>query len=293
LIPAAVFFPVRKESHVFPHSWLVGLLLLVPGSLVINEFVVRPADEEGEWIELRNAGAVPIPLGGWGLRDATGTVRRIPEGTEIEPGGFLVLASRPDDLVARFTITGPVIRPDGWGVLNDRDAGTGQPADVIALEDAAGILVDSLAYFEAWLPPDAGRSLERGDPRLPGVDPGAWGWSVDPAGATPGRVNSLVAPGSPAADIWTGPDTVQPSRAPSVFRFRFEETGTLGISLVDEGGREVALLQAPVSVSPVGQWVWGSGSPLPPRRGRYFLCLRWQGAEGTPVRRCRPVWVEP
>jgi len=278
---------------VFSVSWLVGLLLLVPGTLIINEFVTRPADEEGEWIELRNTGEVPVLLGGWGLRDATGTVRRVPDGAEIDAGGLLVLASRPDDLMVRYTIAAPVVRPDGWGILNDHDAGSGLPADVIVITDAAGTLVDSVAYFEAWLPLDAGRSLERGDPRLPGVDPGAWGWSVDPEGATPGRGNSLVTPGKPVADIWTGPDSVQPSRAPSVFRFRFEETGTLGISLVDEGGRKVAILQPPVAVSPVGQWIWGSGSPLPPRAGRYFLCLRWQGAEGTPVRRCRPVWVEP
>lgn len=277
----------------FPVSWLISLVLFVPGNLVINEFVVRPADKEGEWIELHNTGEVPVLLEGWGLRDATGTVRRIPDGVGVDPGGFLVLAARPDDLVSRYVIPAQVIRPDGWGILNDRDAGSGLPADVIAIEDAAGVLVDSVAYFEVWLPPEPGRSLERGDPRLPGVDPGAWGWSVDPGGATPGRANSLAVSESPAGGTWTGPDVVHPSRAPSLFRFRFDGPGTLGIWLVDDRGREVAILQPPVSVSSVGQWIWGSGSPLPPRAGRYFLCLRWQDASGTPVRRCRPVWVEP
>jgi hypothetical protein len=273
-------------------SWLVGLLGLIPGSLVINEFVSRPAGEEGEWIELRNTGETPISVAGWGLRDATGTVRRLPEGVLVDPKGFLVLASRPEELLARFEITAPVIRPDGWGILNDRDAGSGLPADVIAIEDAAGDLVDSLAYFEAWLPPDAGRSLERGDPRLPGVDSGAWGWSVDPEGATPGRANSLVVGGSPGTGVWSGPHRVHPLRRPSVFRFRFREAGTMAVVLVDGVGREVVILQSPVSVSPVGRWIWGAGSPLPSRPGRYFLCLRWQGGDGSPVRRCRPVWVE-
>ena len=190
-------FPASSLVGLFLFVSLVSLVPVVPGNLVINEFVARPAGGEGEWIELHNTGDVPALLAGWGLRDATGTVRRIPDGTTVDPGGFLVLASRPDDLVVRYTIAAPVIRPDGWGVLNDRDAGSGLPADVIVIEDAAGVLVDSVAYFEAWLPPDAGRSLERGDPRLPGVDPGAWGWSVNPEGATPGGANSLVVPGSP------------------------------------------------------------------------------------------------
>jgi hypothetical protein len=116
---------------------------------------------------------------------------------------------------------------------------------------------------------------------------------VDPEGATPGLANSLVVLESFTEGAWTGPDIVHPSRTPSLFRFRFKEPGTLGIWLVDDRGREVVILQPPVSVPPVGQWVWGSGSPAPPRAGLYFLCLRWQDASGSPVRRCRPVWVEP
>jgi hypothetical protein len=267
---------------------------LAPGA-VMNEIVPRPAAGEGEWVEIRNAGSGPVDLGGWTLADATGKTREIEGPAVIPPGGFLVLASRPESLRAAYALPDSitVLRPHGWPILNDHDAGSGEPADRLVLADPGGVPADSVAYFEAWLPPEAGRSLERVDARAPGTDAGNWGWSLDPSGATPGRANSLAgsSPG-PGSGALFGPDRVEPGRRPAVFTYRLPGPGTLALWLVDADGTQVARLRDAATSAAVGRWVWGSGTPLPSRSGRYYVCLRWHGEGGGPFRACRPVWVK-
>ena len=262
------------------------------GGVVINEIVVRPAGGEGEWIELADPDSEAVSLDGWTIRDATGRARRI-EGVLPEQG-FLVLAARPDSLRERYRLPDgvTVIHPDGWPILNDHDAGPGLPADVIVLADPNGVIQDSVGYFEDWLPPEPGQSLERVDPRMPAVIPGAWGWSVDPDRATPGRANSLGALSGNAEDVLSGPTEAAPRAHPAVFTYRLPASGRVDIRLIDETGREVALLKEQGPSPPVGTWTWSGGSPLPEHPGLYFLCLRWQGGKER-IRRCRAVWVTP
>lgn len=261
--------------------------------VVVSEFVVRPAAEEGEWVELLHAGPGPVALDGWTLNDGTGRLRELPAGVLLEPGAVLVLAARPESLRIAFGLESGVRieRPSGWGVLNDRDGSGGAPADVIVLRDAGGSLVDSVAYFEAWLPPEAGHSLERVDPNAPSTEPGTWAWSSDPRGATPGF--AATAPAPPPAGDWAGPAAIQPARSPAVFRYRVPGPGTAAVWLVDREGNEVAVLREPAPVSPRGTWVWGAAQPGVPRAGTYFVCLRWHGERGAAWRRCHRVWVTP
>jgi len=175
-------------------------------------------------------------------------------------------------------------------VLNDHDAGPGAPADVIVLSDASGAVIDSVAYFEAWLPAEAGVSMERVDPRVAAPDAGSWGWSFDEAGATPGRRNSLAGSGAQRGAI-DGPSRVSPGRSPAVFDFVVPAPGTMALRLLDVEGREVAVLREPSRTPAMGRWVWGNDAPLPPRSGRYFLCMQWRAEGEPPVRACRSVWV--
>ena len=255
------------------------VLVVLPASSVcaaepvINELVVRPGAGEGEWVEILNPGPEPLRLSGWMLRDATGKSRLIPEIPELAPAGILVLAARPDSLRDFYGLDPDsvlVVRPHGWPILNDRDPARGVPADVVVLVDAAGSVVDSVAYFESWLPKKPGQSLERVDPFLSGLEPGAWGWCVDPAGGTPGSVNSLSqSTGETLSGFWEGPDSVEPGKQAAVFRYRLPGPGTAAIWLLDLDGHELAQLQSPQPVSSAGQWVWSAGSALPPRAGDY------------------------
>ena len=263
---------------------------------VVNEFVARPADEEGEWIEVLNPEDAPVSLVGWSLRDGTGNRRAIIAPATVPARGFLILAARPESLSTHYGLPPeiPVVRPQGWPVLNDRDASPGAPADVIVLSDARGVAVDSLAYYEAWLPPDAGRSLERAGAGASATSPASWGWSGDPSGATPGRTNSIAGGNPPPLEgSWEGPGHVEPGRVPAVFVYRWPESGTLTIALLDLDGRVVHLLQEPQAVGAAGRWVWGAGLPAARRPGEFFLCMRWEGEVGRLLRVCRRVWVTP
>jgi hypothetical protein len=268
----------------------------VSAQVLIHEFSPRPAGGEGEWIELRNPGAFPVGLDGWTVEDATERRRELPR-LDLVPGAYIVLAARPDSLRARFAIppTAPVERPSGWPTLNDNDGSGGAPADWIVLRDASGAVRDSVAYFASWLPAERGRSVERVAVSAPSSEPGSWGWSLDPAGATPGRANSLESgdgPGGPAetGEALTGPEVVDPGTAPAVFRYRFPGPGRLGVWLLDGEGREMAVLRAPEAAPAAGRWVWGPQTPAAPRAGPYVLCLRWQGESGRRTA-CRRVWV--
>jgi hypothetical protein len=273
--------------------------LAPPGSAafaapVINEIVARPRGGEGEWIEIHNPGSAAVSIEGWTLADATNKPKKIPGPAVLAPGGFLVLAAKPDSVRVMFALADTIValRPDGWPVLNDHDAAPGAPADVLVLADASGAVIDSVAYFEAWLPIEAGVSLERVDARGSALEAGAWGWSFDERGATPGRRNTLTGSGDASRrGAIDGPTRVNPGRGPAVFDFELPAPGTMALRLLDVEGREVAVLREPAPAPAVGRWVWGSDAPLPPRSGRYFLCMQWRAEGEDPVRACRSVWV--
>ncbi|MBN2474241.1 MAG: lamin tail domain-containing protein [Pirellulales bacterium] len=64
-----------------------------PGDLVINELLSHTDGFLGDWVELHNTTDHTIAVGGWFLSDNHNDLMkyRIAEGTEILPGGFLVL----------------------------------------------------------------------------------------------------------------------------------------------------------------------------------------------------------
>jgi len=263
-----------------------------PAGVVITEIYPRPAGGEGEWIEVLNTGAAPVELAGWSVHDATGRARLLPGDAVLGRGVYAVLAARPDSVRSWFGLadSAAVWRPDGWPTLNDRDGSGGAPADVIVLVDPGGVIADSVAYYESWLPPEKGRSLERVAPDQPGADAGSWGWTQDPRGGTPAARNTLRAPEGGDHGALRGPAVVEPATTPGVFEYRVPGPGTVAIWLVSRDGDEVAVLLSARPVSSIGTWVWSAGAPRPQRPGPYFVCLRWQGDHDT-RRVCRPVWV--
>jgi hypothetical protein len=263
-------------------------------SVVINEFVARPAAGEGEWLELRNTGTAPVNLAGWAVADGTDRARELGDPPVLAPGALLLVAARPESLRVHYALADSVlvVRPATWPVLNDRDGEGGDPADRLRLLDPAGAAADSVVYFEAWLPPQDGRSLERVAVEARGDDPGAWAWSEDVRGATPGRPNSLHAAENPDA-VLSGPERVTPGTGAAVFSYRVPGPGSLELRLVDREGGDVALLREPGPAAATGTWVWGASAPRPPRAGLYLLCLLWRGATAGLLRRCVCVWVEP
>jgi hypothetical protein len=92
----------------------------------LNEILPVPAqdgiiDEIDEWVELYNAGSTAVDLGGWFLDDSEGgsEAYRMPEGTVIPPGAFMLFHGRTTGVT--LDDTGDLVRLlDSDGVLLDK-----------------------------------------------------------------------------------------------------------------------------------------------------------------------------
>lgn len=108
--------------------------------VVINEVTVNPdgQDTDLEWIELYNAGDQDADVSGWSIAwyksdpEDPNDDARLPEGTVIEPGGFLVVG-------------GELVTPEP-DVVADLDLGNGDGGDGIQLDNCEGDLRDVLVY---------------------------------------------------------------------------------------------------------------------------------------------------
>ena len=143
--------------------------------VVINEIHYEPPelDELSEFVELHNSGAAEVDISGWALRD--GVAYTFPEGTTIDPGGYLVVARDVDAARAAHGLTplGP------WeGRLSNK-------GERIELEDADGKRVDVVAYGLAFPWPTGsaagGGSMELIHSSLDNDLGGSWRYSQPPS----------------------------------------------------------------------------------------------------------------
>ncbi|MFA4830729.1 MAG: lamin tail domain-containing protein [Patescibacteria group bacterium] len=136
----------------------------MPTNVVINELLPNPAgaDDDGEWIELKNTGAETINLAGWKLGDSSSKRYTITQGT-LSAGGFIVF---------KRSMTGIALNNTG--------------GDEIALYGASGAVADKIRYTGSA---GENESYARRDDN-------SWAWTVK---STPGTKNILE--GKSAAPI--------------------------------------------------------------------------------------------
>jgi len=134
--------------------------------VVINEIMYHHAplvtadtyeERPEEWIELYNRGDEAVDLSGWQLVDAVAFA--FPEGTTLEPDGYLVVSNDQAALAEEF--------PD-IDVVGDFDGALSNTSDRILLLDANGNPADEVRYYDGgrWpsAPDGGGSSLELKDP---------------------------------------------------------------------------------------------------------------------------------
>lgn len=153
--------------------------------VVISELHYHPAGSGSEeFLELQNLSDDAVDLSRWILTG--GITFLFPEGTALRPGGQLVVAENAALLRAVYDLPAAVVTGDYFGKLSNG-------GEVVTLRDAAGRLVDRVAYRDEdpWPanPDGLGPSLERVDLRADGEQQWVWRSSIFPGG-TPAARNS-------------------------------------------------------------------------------------------------------
>jgi lamin tail-like protein/flagellar hook capping protein FlgD len=190
---------LRLESTVGEDAALsdtvAAWLRSVASPVVLSEIAFRNTGS-GEWVEIWAREPVE-DVGTFTLADhasTPGTIDRGPSPRPLATGEYLVVAQDPAALRSRYGLPDSVVVGviGGWPSLND-GAPPGGTADVVTVALADGVPVDAMSYTGDVTVRDG--SLERLSFDLPSGDPGSWSECVDGNGATPGRPNSLHAPG--------------------------------------------------------------------------------------------------
>jgi len=158
-------------------------------SVVIDEIMADPSPQVGlpnnEWIELRNTTTSSINLSGWRISDASGSSGTMPNFL-LKPDSVLIICS--SSAVATMSAFGPTISVTGFPSLDNN-------GDLLSLKDATGKIIHALSYDNSWyqneLKKNGGWTLEMIDTKSPCAGIGNWKASVDNAGGTPGKKNSV------------------------------------------------------------------------------------------------------
>ncbi|MDP7049104.1 MAG: lamin tail domain-containing protein [Verrucomicrobiota bacterium] len=154
-------------NRLFFLTALLSVAALANGSVVINEIHFKPADKTSpeEYVELHNRGPVTVNLAGW--RFTQGIDYTFPQGTVLEPGGYLVVAEDPARLKAVFA-TG-ALGPYSGRLANDGER--------LVLGDQQGEVADAVAYHNEFPWPVGskdGNSIELIHPTLNNDLGGSW-----------------------------------------------------------------------------------------------------------------------
>ncbi|MDP2983716.1 MAG: lamin tail domain-containing protein [Candidatus Latescibacter sp.] len=245
----------------------VELEVLVPaGTIILNEIMAAPVDGP-EWVEIQNTGTSPVSLWGWRITDRTGRPSEgIGQGAFIPSSGYAVITGDPSrPAVPSVALFIPVKK---FPSLNN-------DGDTVILLDHTGGIADSVSYSAA----PAGVSLELIAPSLRGT-PLGWNISVDPAGSTPGRRNSIFFDQGSGAGGSTETGAVlliEPNpfleKATITYRLPFP-LARVRMIVYDRRGREIAIIRdaAESGFTWTGTWDGRSGGKKLPA-GPYILYL--------------------
>ncbi len=172
--------------------------------IVIDEILADPEPSaglpSGEFLEMYNRTPFPISLGGWKLYYGS-SVRQFPE-ISIPPHGYLIAAKDS----SYFSYGSCVL-------LFTAAASLSNEGTTVSLKDADQHIIHSVSYLPEWFDgtfkEEGGWSLEMIDVENPCGCHENWAGSADPAGGTPGRVNSVSG---------SNPDITSPSLVRAIMR---------------------------------------------------------------------------
>ncbi|MCF8395247.1 MAG: lamin tail domain-containing protein [Melioribacteraceae bacterium] len=150
--------------------------------LIINEVMYAPENDTPEWIEIYNRSSKTIDLNGYQVADDSDTSANIDQSLLISPFQFGVIAD-DSSFFDHYTLRRNVIIQNFPSLNNGKDT--------IRILDSLDRVIDSI-HYSSVLGADAGISIERINPESFLSDSTNWGTSINPAGSTPGDINSLT-----------------------------------------------------------------------------------------------------
>jgi hypothetical protein len=172
-----------------------------PRSLIINEIMYDPLNNQNEWFEVYNRSSQSIDLAQWTFNDrATSSGMNSffisNKSSIVRPGEFVVLAADS----SLFTLFQNILQADSTlhvFILNHSSGlSLNNDGDAVILKDLTGETIDSVAYLPGWHHPDVvdthGRSLERINPNGESNDQRNWSTCTNISGGTPGKINSIM-----------------------------------------------------------------------------------------------------
>ena len=259
---------------------------------VLSEIAYRNAGA-GEWIEIwarepiEDVGALTLADGSSLPR----TIDRGPSPRSLAAGAYLVIAQDPAAVRSRYALpdSAVVAVTGGWPSLNDGSSSI-EPADLVQVAFADGVPVDAAGY--SGVQTVRGGSLERLSFDLPSGEPGTWSETIDRGRGTPGRPNSVQAPGGPPpggrALLVAGARVLArraTEPAPIVLRATPAARGRrLTVRVHDLLGRPVRTLTEGQRLATDAAFVWDGrderGEPAPP--GLYVVMAEALPEDGAP-----------
>lgn len=176
----------------FTLIWLLSLHTIVAAQryeVVIHEIFPDPTPSVGlpsyEWVELHNRSARPVSLQGWRIQDAGGQSAPFPNIT-LQPDSLLIVCSSSG--ASNLSAYGRCLGISGFPSLDNE-------GELLILRNANGQVIHAISYSIDWhgtaLKKEGGWSMEMIDAQHPGLFKPNWNSSVDPAGGTPGKRNSI------------------------------------------------------------------------------------------------------
>lgn len=167
-IPKSVLKVGSNRVSVQVHQTSLGSSDIVFGLQLQTVLEVPAAVESGtQWIELFNKGAQTVDLSHWEFSD--GVAFTFPPGTELESGGYLVVARDAVNLSADYP---------GITILGNWEGNLSRSGERLALRDSSRNLVDEVSYYDdgSW-PAEAdgeGSSIELRDARADNENATSW-----------------------------------------------------------------------------------------------------------------------
>jgi hypothetical protein len=157
-----------------------------PQSIVINEIMFLPTNDEPEWIELYNKSDYNIDISNWQVGDVlTNPIfKTISENQFIFPKKtFLVISKSNSIQYYHHDILSPVIELKFANLNNDVDG--------VVIKDNRSATIDSVLYTKNFNRKN-GYSIERVNNNIVSTNPNNWKVSLDIENSTPGRINSVT-----------------------------------------------------------------------------------------------------